>query len=237
MGRPKKYNTSYTGDRNQMEATFQEYLSSVADCFGKPYDDREYFEDEKKRNVTSLHSVCEELDTSIPKARKRLITAGVYSTEKSRTVAELYEQRKSLIELHEKIIENGDADTALWQAVIAYQNYLFYTSSGLPFSYTVKCKRNGEHSGEMIVSRKEGSKTLTRSSVMLAFHKVLEGITTADVSNTDGTVSVVIVPLEYKGPKAIGQIFGISYVYSLFWKWGLIKVPGKVENKLRGKEK
>lgn len=141
---------------------------------------------------------------------------------------------KVVEELHKKLIENGDADTALWKTVIAYQNYLFYTSSGLPFSYTVKCKKNGEYSGELLVSRKEGSKTLTRSSVMLAFHKVQEVTAFWDVVNPDGTVSTVIVPPEYKGPKAIGQIFGISYVYSLFWKWQLIKVPEKVEDKLRG---
>lgn len=278
MGRTKKYNIPYTGDTAQMEMAFQEYLSCVADCFGKSYDDREYGENEVKCGVTSLRSVCEEFNISIPKARKLLITAGVYSTGQSRWVAELaaegksvaemmtltglsrssvssylpyqkffynmeeisrhaedsrkYRERKKAVEeLHEKIIKGEDADTALWQCVIAYQNYPFHTSSGLPFSYTVKCKRNGEYSGELIVSRKEGSKTLTRSSVMLAFHRVLEGMTTMDVTHTDGTRSRVIIPSEYKGPKAIGQIFGISYVYSMFWKWRLIQVPGKVEDK------
>ena len=41
----------------------------------------------------------------------------------------------------------------------------------------------------------------------------------------------LILP-EYKGPKAIGQIFGISYIYSIFWKFGLIRVPAKVQEKL-----
>lgn len=98
----------------------------------------------------------------------------------------------------------------------------------LPFSYNVKRKKNGEYSGELVVSRKEGSKTLTRSSILLTFHTVLEGITTTDAINTEGIASTSIVPLEYKGPKAIGQIFGISYVYSMFWKWRLIQVPAKV---------
>ena len=40
--------------------------------------------------------------------------------------------------------------------------------------------------------------------MVLAFHKVLEK-----------------TECVYSGPKAIGQIFGISYVYSLFWKFGL----------------
>jgi hypothetical protein len=70
---------------------------------------------------------------------------------------------------------------------------------------------------------------------MLAFHKVLESITTEEVADLDGKMQTILVPPEFKGPKAIGQIFGISYVYSMFWKWGLITVPQKVEEKLRGK--
>lgn len=148
-------------------------------------------------------------------------------------------RKKAIEELHEKIIENSyaggdtDVDTALWKVVIVYQNYLFCTSSGLPFSYIVKCKKNGEYSGELIVSRKEGSKTLTRSSVLLAFHTVLESMTIVDVYDTDGNSSKILVLSEYRGPKSIGQIFSISYVYSLFWKWGLIRVPEQVERMLK----
>lgn len=113
----------------------------------------------------------------------------------------------------------NDLDELLWQAVIACQNASLRTASGLPFSYTVKRKKDGTYSGELLVSRKEGSKTLTKSSVLLAFHKVLEDM-----------------EREYKGPKSIGQIFGISYVYSLFWYLGLIRVPVKVEEKLKCRE-
>lgn len=134
-------------------------------------------------------------------------------------------------------IDTAEIDTALWQTVIAYQNALFHTSSGLPFSYTVKHKKNGEYSGELVVSRKEGSKTLTRSSVMLAFHKVFEATKTMDMIAEDGSLQKTLLLPEYKGPKSIGQIFGISYVYSMFWKMGLIGVPEKVDEKLSGKKK
>ena len=131
-----------------------------------------------------------------------------------------------------------EMDELLWKAVLAYQKELFYTSSGLPFSYTVKRKKNGAYSGELEVFRKEGSKTLTRSSVLLAFHKVLERIQAAEsdgeTGGTERAKAGGFVPPRYKGPKAIGQIFGISYVYSLFWKIGLIQVPPKVEGKLKG---
>ena len=42
------------------------------------------------------------------------------------------------------------------------------------------------------------------------------------------------IPPEYPGPKSIGQIFGISYIYSIFWKLGIIRVPEKIEKKLEG---
>ena len=79
-GRSKKHNIPYTGDTSSMQAAFQEYLSCVADCFGEPYDDR----DLRSGDEPSLRSVCEEFNISIPKARKLLITVGVYSTEQSR---------------------------------------------------------------------------------------------------------------------------------------------------------
>ena len=128
---------------------------------------------------------------------------------------------QSIKELHRGIIEGKtqeELDVLLWDAVVAYQNQPLRTLSGLEFSYTVKHKKNGEYSGELLVSRKETSKTLTRSSVMLAFHKVLEQI---EVTEKDGTV--LFAPPSYKGPKAVGQIFGISYIFSLFLEIGLIK--------------
>ena len=120
-----------------------------------------------------------------------------------------------------------ELDKLLWDALLAGQGEFFITSSGLPFAYVVKRKRNGEYSGELLVSRKESSKTLTRSSVLLAFHKVIDATQICDI---DGKAELILP--EYKGPKAIGQIFGISYIYSIFWKFGLIRVPAKVQEKL-----
>ena len=132
---------------------------------------------------------------------------------------------QSIKELHRGIIEGKtqeELDVFLWDAVLTYQDQTLHTLSGLEFSYTVKHKKNGEYSGELLVSRKETSKTLTRSSVMLAFHKVLEQI---EVTEKDGTV--LFTPPSYKGPKAIGPIFGISYIFSLFLALGLIKTADR----------
>jgi hypothetical protein len=135
------------------------------------------------------------------------------------------QRREAVRVLQEKIIAGEESREALWEAVIAFREGSFFTSSGLPFSYTVRRKRNGEYSGELIVSRKDHSKTLTKSSVLLAFERVL-----AQMEIMDET----LVPPAFKGPKAIGQIFGISYIYSLFWRMGLIRVPEKTERKLKG---
>lgn len=132
---------------------------------------------------------------------------------------------QSIEQLHRGIVEKEkpeSLDMLLWEAILAYQNQTFYTLSGLEFSYTVKHKKNGEYSGELLVSRKETSKTLTRSSVLLAFHKVLDQI---EIKENNGNIYMLLP--EYSGPKAIGQIFGISYIFSLFLEFGLIRTAEK----------
>ena len=139
---------------------------------------------------------------------------------------------KSIDQLHRGIIEGRpqtELDVLLWEAVLAYQDYPLRTLSGLEFSYTVKHRKNGEYSGELLVSRKETSKTLTRSSVLLAFHKVLEQ---TEITVESGETH--FQPPAYRGPKAIGQIFGISYIFSLFLEFGLIRIQ---ENARRRKSR
>lgn len=41
----------------------------------------------------------------------------------------------------------------------------------------------------------------------------------------------------YEKPKAIGDIRGISYIYPMLWRFGIILVPEEVELRLRGKKK
>ena len=138
------------------------------------------------------------------------------------------EREVAVKRLQKGILEKKtELDKLLWDALLAGQGEFFNTSSGLPFSYVVKRKLNVEYSGELLVSRKESSKTLTRSSVLLAFHKVIDATQICDI---DGKAELILP--EYKGPKAIGQIFGISYIYSIFWKFELIRVPAKVQEKL-----
>ena len=76
MSRPKK-KPNYNPDQ-----VMQEFMAAVADAFGS-YDDRE------DTTFPGLNAVAAEFGITALKARKLLITAGVYSTALSRQVAEL----------------------------------------------------------------------------------------------------------------------------------------------------
>ena len=113
-------------------------------------------------------------------------------------------------------IKTACTEENLWQAIIIFQNYPFYTASGLPFHYTLKTGRNGELTRELWVNRRENSKSLSWSSVALAFER------TKQTSE------------EIPGPKKLGNIRGISYIYAIFWTFGLIKVPASIAEKMQG---
>lgn len=93
MGRSRKkpeYNTSKKLD---------EQICDVALFYGSAYDDR-LQEDE---DHISLREVADHFDISILKARKILITAGMYSTYLSRLVQTFYESGKTIPEIMELI--------------------------------------------------------------------------------------------------------------------------------------
>jgi len=104
----------------------------------------------------------------------------------------------------------------LWAAVVALQGEVLYTMSGLPFRYQLKRGRSGQYTKELFIDRRQGSKSLAWSSVRLAFEKAqaLEG--------------------PVLRPKQIGQIRGVSYIYPLLWRFGIIEVPETVAQKLEG---
>ena len=104
----------------------------------------------------------------------------------------------------------------LWQAIVIFQKFPFYTASGLPFHYTLKTGRNGELTRELWVNRRENSKSLSWSSVALAFERAKQ---TSE---------------EIPGPKKLGNIRGISYIYAIFWNLELIKVPDAIAEKMAG---
>ncbi|MGF0033942.1 hypothetical protein ACQRBN_13415 [Bariatricus sp. SGI.154] len=92
-------------------------------------------------------------------------------------------------------------DTLLWNTLILFQGYPFYTAKNLEFFYYLK-------GNEMFVSRKD--KSITKASIIMAFHKALE-------------LGRVVI-----GPKKLGT-FGASYMYPIFIRIGVIEA-GAMEN-------
>ena len=102
----------------------------------------------------------------------------------------------------------------LWETVLIYQKVRFKTYSGLPFSYEIRKGRSGEYTKELWIDRRENSKSLAWSSVLLALGNVKE-------------VGAVV-----DRPKALGDIRGVTYIYGVFYRFGLIDVPDKVKEKM-----
>ena len=73
----------------------------------------------------------------------------------------LQEKREqALWRLHEERTEE-----ALWDCVVAFQEFEFHTYSGLPYSYHMKYGRSGTYTKELWIDRREKSKSLVWSSV------------------------------------------------------------------------
>ena len=114
----------------------------------------------------------------------------------------------------ERLLAECSAE-ALWDAVVEFQGYPFRTYSGLPFTYRMKKGRNGAYTKELFIDRRENSKSLAWSSVLLALEKIPE------------------VGTMVSRPKALGDIRGVTYIYGMFYRFGLIDVPEHVKEKVR----
>ena len=99
-----------------------------------------------------------------------------------------------------------------WGVVLAYAGVKFKTYSGLPFSYEIKKGRNGEYTKELWIDRREKSKSLAWSSIFLALGNIKEEVV--------------------ERPKALGDIRGVTYIYGMFYRFGLIDVPDEVKEKM-----
>ena len=111
-------------------------------------------------------------------------------------------------------LKKNPCEENLWKCVVAFRGYQFKTMSGLLFTYTLKKGRGEEFTKELWIDRREDSKSLAWSSVMLAYHNI-------------GKIGEVV-----DRPKALGDIRGVSYIYGMFYRFGLINVPDKVKEKM-----
>ena len=141
---------------------------------------------------------------------------GVYypSTEKEKISVGAERQRRY------RAMKRWRADQTeenFWGVVLAYAGVKFKTYSGLPFTYEVRKGRNGEYTKELWIDRREKSKSLAWSSVLLALRNIKK-------------VGAVV-----DGPKALGDIRGVTYIYGTFYRFGLIDIPEMAKERGRNR--
>ena len=103
----------------------------------------------------------------------------------------------------------------LWEVVLLYNGVRFKTYSGLPFTYEIRKGRNGQYTKELWIDRREKSKSLAWSTVLLALGNIKE-------------VGEVV-----ERPKALGDIRGVTYIYGMFYRFGLIDVSDEAKEKMK----
>ena len=210
----------------------------------------------------SLQAIADDLNLNPIKVRKLLITAGVYESEVAEKVQDTFEEYRETQNYKEAILSTASTlelsrasvtsylsykkgvyfpstadkekisvgaerqrryramkrwrthptEENFWGVVVAYAGVKFKTYSGLPFSYEIKIGRNGEYTEELWIDRREKSKSLAWSSIVLA------------LGNIKGEV--------IDRPKALGDIRGVTYIYGMFYRFGLINVPDEVKEKM-----
>lgn len=164
---------------------------------------------------TAVASTMSALELSRPSVTSYLpYEKGVYFPEDAdatniSTGAERQRHYRAVVALKKNPCEEN-----LWKCVVAFRGYKFKTLSGLPFTYRLKKGRGDEFTKELWIDRREDSKSLAWSSVILAYHNIGKNGEVVD------------------RPKALGDIRGVSYIYGIFYRFGLIDVPKKVKEKM-----
>ncbi len=222
------------------EKIMREYMEVLADAFGTPYDDREC----QDKDHVSLNEVAAEFNITAMKARKLLITAGVYTTELCRKIQSLHARGKKIAEI-EKIV-------CLSRASV--HSYLPYSKG----SYNMQELSTNAERTKLYRERKAILKKLQQSATVdtiametnlwdalllyqsypfktakgLKFTYCIKGnemfVDRKEKSITRATVNIALGnALESEaviiGPKKLGT-FGASYLYPIFQRFGIIHV-------------
>lgn len=211
----------------------------------------------------SLQAIGDELGLNPIKVRKLLITAGVYESYVAEKVKSTFEEYRETLDYKTALLSTANTlqlskasvtsylpykkgvyfpstaekekisvgaerqrryramkrwrtdptEENFWGVVVAYAGVKFKTYSGLSFSYEVRKGRNGEYTKELWIDRRVKSKSLAWSSIILA------------LGNIKGEV--------VERPKVLGDIRGVTYIYGMFYRFGLIDVPDEVKEKMK----
>ena len=141
--------------------------------------------------------------------QKGVYFPGTASKEKISVGAERLRRYRAVRKLRSEPTEEH-----LWEGVLLYSGVRFKTYSGLPFTYEIRKGRNGQYTKELWIDRRENSKSMAWSSVLLALRNIKK-------------VGEVV-----DRPKALGDIRGVTYIYGMFYRFGLINVPDGVKEKM-----
>ena len=98
-------------------STMQKLLNAVCEFYDDPVDDRET----EDSDHISLHDVAAEFNITVMKARKLLITGGLYSTSLSRKVQELNDQGLTAAQ----IMEQTGLKHASINSYLPYSNIIY----------------------------------------------------------------------------------------------------------------
>ena len=186
------------------------YESEVAEKVKNTFEEYRETQDYK----TSILSTANTLKLSKASVTSYLpYKKGVYfpSTEKEKISVGAERQRRYRAM---KLWRAHPTEENFWGVVLAYAGVKFKTYSGLLFSYEIKKGRNGEYTKELWIDRREKSKSLAWSSVLLALNNIKK---VGEVVNR---------------PKALGDIRGVTYIYGMFYRFGLIDMPYEVKEKM-----
>ena len=186
------------------------YESEVAEKVQDTFEEYRETQDYK----TSILSTANALQLSKSSVTSYLpYQKGVYfpSTEKDKISVGAERQRRYRAM---KRWRGDPTEENFWGVVVSYAGVGFKTYSGLPFSYEIKKGRNGEYTKELWIDRREKSKSLAWSSVLLALNNIKK---VGEVVNR---------------PKALGDIRGVTYIYGMFYRFGLIDMSDEVKEKM-----
>ena len=216
-------------------STMQELLNAVCDYYGDPVDDRK----SEARDHISLHDVADRFNITVMKARKLLITGGLYSTAISRRVQELHAQGLTVAQITEKTgLKRASTNSYLPYTNIVYNLPDISIKAERQKQYRVRKRNNARTDAEkgeklwqeftylqrclFTTSKGLDFTYKTRGGEMFVDRKE-KSITKATVMKAYG--KVVELDGVVKGPKTLGT-FGASYLYPIFVKMGLIKTAG-----------
>ena len=187
------------------------YESEVAEKVKNTFEEYRETQDYK----TSILSTANTLKLSKASVTSYLpYKKGVYfqSTEKEKISVGAERQRRYRAV---RKLRTEPTEEHLWEVVLLYAGVSFKTYSGLPFTYEIRKGRNGQYTKELWIDRRENSKSLAWSSVLLALGNIKK-------------VGEVV-----ERPKALGDIRGVTYIYGMFYRFGLINVPDEAKEKMK----